>query len=69
MTEERREVCKAHQDRTDYLDKVVWKGNGSKSLKDRMSKVETMLWVVIVLLLGNGSLLAWTLKTLSVVKK
>ena len=69
MADERREMCKTHNERTDYLDKVVWKGNGEKSLLSRVIKLEVMMWVLILLVLGNGGLLAYSLNILSKVAK
>ena len=63
--EERRESCNSHRKQTEYLEQVVWKGNGSKSLKDRVVKLEILLWVIMGLLVGNGGLLAMTMSTVS----
>ncbi|NIU83355.1 MAG: hypothetical protein GWN64_07710 [Candidatus Thorarchaeota archaeon] len=60
---ERRQHCEAHRNNTDALMKVMF-GNGQKGIQERVFKLEVMIWILIGLVLGNGGLLAVTLKTI-----
>jgi len=59
---ERRAECDAHKEKTEELRDAMF-GNGRPGLKDRVIKLEVMMYIIIGLLLGNGALLAWTTKT------
>ena len=65
---ERRAQCEVNTKVITDLESTVF-GNGKLGIKDRVMKLEVLMWIVIVLLVGNGSLLGWTIKTLSVLSK
>lgn len=65
---ERRADCLAHKQITDDLKKAIF-GNGRAGLKEKVVKLEVLIWIVITLLLGNGGLLAYTFMTISNLKK
>lgn len=67
---ERRADYRIMKGKIDEMWTKMFTGNGSKSFNDRIVKLEVMMWIIIILLIGNGGLMAWTLKTVSeVVKK
>ncbi len=48
--------------RIKYIEDVLLKGtNGEKSVKDRVSRIELILYGALFLLIGNGGLLYYTL--------
>ena len=65
---ERRALCIEHQGKTKSLWKTV-EGNGKKGLKEKVIELKTLMYIVIALLLGNGGLMAYTLKFISSLKK
>lgn len=60
--------CINHQTKTNSLWNTV-EGNGKSGLKDRVLKLEILIWIVIALLIGNGGLVAYSLKLISLIKK
>jgi len=66
--EERRAECISHKETIEELKKAVF-GNGRPGLKEKVTKLETMIWIVITLLLANGGLLSYTLFTIAGLKK
>lgn len=64
---ERRENCLLHDEKLKAIEKII-NGNGQKSLPERITRVEVLLTVVIGLLITNGGLLAWTIKTIGGIK-
>ena len=65
---ESRKDCEGHQLIMQDLKNAVF-GNGRIGILARVIKLEVLIWIVIVLLLGNGGLMAYTLKILSGVTK
>ena len=65
---ERRTQCKDHLGRTEYLEKLTFKGNGQPSLRDEVVKLKVMVGIVMVLLIGNVSLLGYTMKIITGLK-
>lgn len=65
---ERRSSCVEHLRRTERMEKTL-EGNGRKGVVERVAKMEVLMWIVIMLLLSNGGLLAYTLFTIAGLKK
>lgn len=62
--EERRYKCLLHENTLKDLKNAVF-GNGRPGIKDRVIKMEVMIYIVIALLVTNGALLGWTIKSVS----
>lgn len=64
MSEETKDsVCAEHKamvESVNDLKKAIF-GNGRPGLKEKVIKLEVMIWIVITLLIGNGGLLVYTL--------
>ena len=64
---ERRADCIVAQNKIKELWSII-KGNGKKGLQEKVIKLEVLIWIVIILLLGNGGLMAYTIKFISGLK-
>lgn len=56
------------EERIEKLERTL-EGNGRKGLIERVAKLEVMVWIVIMLLMGNGGLLAFALTAIAGLKK
>jgi len=63
--EERRAACEAHDKRTTNLEVAMFGKDGNPGVQRKVDKMGLLLGIVIALLVGNGGLLIFTLKTIS----
>ena len=56
--------CDGNQQIIQDLKSAVF-GNSRIGIQARVIKLEVLIWIVILLLVGNGALLGWTIKTVN----